>query len=42
MKRFQTDFSSIILEEIALEGLDGITIEGKQKKNQWFHTFFFT
>lgn len=29
MQRFQKDFSSIILDEIALEGLDGITIEGK-------------
>jgi len=29
MHRFQKDFSSIILDEIALEGLDGITIEGK-------------
>lgn len=29
MQRFQKDFSAIILEEIALEGLDGITIEGK-------------
>jgi len=29
MSRFQKDFSAIILDEIALEGLDGITIEGK-------------
>lgn len=29
MQRFQQDFSAIILDEIALEGLDGITIEGK-------------
>jgi len=29
MHRFQKDFSAIILDEIALEGLDGITIEGK-------------
>lgn len=29
MQRFQKDFSAIILDEIALEGLDGITIEGK-------------
>lgn len=29
MQQFQKDFSSIILDEIALEGLDGITIEGK-------------
>lgn len=29
MQRFQIDFSAIILDEIALEGLYGITIEGK-------------
>lgn len=29
MERFKKDFSFIILDEIALEGLDGITIEGK-------------
>lgn len=29
MQTFHKDFSSIILDEIALEGLDGITIEGK-------------
>lgn len=29
MQQFQIDFSAIILDEIALEGLYGITIEGK-------------
>ncbi|VVC36367.1 Winged helix-turn-helix DNA-binding domain,B-block binding subunit of TFIIIC [Cinara cedri] len=32
MQRFQKDFSSIILDEIALEGLDGITIEALSKR----------
>ncbi|XP_025417510.1 general transcription factor 3C polypeptide 1 isoform X2 [Sipha flava] len=32
MQQFQKDFSSIILDEIALEGLDGITIEALCKR----------
>lgn len=32
MHRFQKDFSAIILDEIALEGLDGITIEALCKR----------
>lgn len=35
MQRFQNDFSAIILDEIALEGLDGITIEGKTRNSIW-------
>lgn len=37
MQRFQKDFSTIILDEIALEGLDGITIEGKISETSFSH-----
>lgn len=42
MQRFQKDFSAIILDEIALEGLDGITVEGKTHVIKIYSSFTLT